>query len=492
MSQARRMKWGRTNLPLEWRMGLLVFAGVLILFGLLAGLGSFLADERARQRAAERLTLARQAARSFDRKFEEQFERLERAAARGATLLDDPDVQEPALRRLLRDPEPFVRNVFMTDEAGRLRWASRPDLGEEGAELGGHPYVREPLATGARYASGVHAAESDGRPTIVFTVPIRDLEGQPVGVLGASNDPSHATFQVLVGAARQLGETGHAELVDQDARSIVSSEPDRVLQLGRHPDFYRSFLTRHASGVALPEAVGAEAPPDDDEQQMVAFVSLQSVPWGVAVGTSDGDSDGDSDATFGSLGHRWQGLLAPFGAPALATTLVLVWVTRRSVVGPVLALTQTSRRIADGDLATPVPHLGGGEVRVLAEALDNMRLRLRDALETAAVEQSRYQGIIEAMTDAVFTTDSQQRVTAFNPAAEALTGWRATEVMGKGCYETVMQGMEGTNGAAGPADRRETCINVCPLLAASPAPAPPITKESFRRRDGRLAVVATA
>src|SRR5919108_468620 len=195
-----------------------------------------------------------------------------------------------------------------------------------------------------------------------------------MGVLGASIDPRHATFQVLAVAAQQLDVTAYAELVDQNVQVIGASEPGRVLSRGQHPDFYRPLLARRASGVGLTES---EGPDKAGQRHALAFVPLESVPWGVALG--------ESEAAFSSLNHRWRWLIAPLGVPALAITFFLVWVTRESIVKPVLALTQISRRIAAGDLATPVPRLGGGEVRVLAAALEEMRLRLRAA--AAAQEQ---------------------------------------------------------------------------------------------------------
>jgi two-component system, OmpR family, sensor kinase len=66
----------------------------------------------------------------------------------------------------------------------------------------------------------------------------------------------------------------------------------------------------------------------------------------------------------------------------------LVWITRRSVIRPLKALTRVSQRIAAGDLATPVEASGEGEVRLLARALDEMRNRLHQA-QASEAELSR-------------------------------------------------------------------------------------------------------
>src|SRR5207244_13036230 len=69
------------DISLQWRLGLLVLAGLLFLFGLFAVLGELLTEDTARGMAAERLSVARLTAAFLDRQFEEQFTQLEWMAA---------------------------------------------------------------------------------------------------------------------------------------------------------------------------------------------------------------------------------------------------------------------------------------------------------------------------------------------------------------------------------------------------------------------------
>ncbi|MBI4494083.1 MAG: PAS domain S-box protein [Chloroflexi bacterium] len=466
---------GLLDMPLQRKIGLLVLVGLLLMFGLFGLLGALLADDHARQTADERLVIAQLTVSFLDSEIEEQFRQLETAAALAADATDDLGSQQHLLRDLLRQPEPFVTSVFLTDRTGRLRWAEPAELAELGADLSSYPHVRAPLATGARYVSGVHTMGATGNPTAVLAVPVIGPDGVPVGVLGAAIDPNHRALHDLVAAARQLGQTGHAELVDQVGRVIVSSEPSRVLEPGEHPEFYRPLLERRASDVGTTGPIGDEDAAERGQRHVMAFVPLVHAPWGLLLG--------GSEAEFLALAHRWLWLTAIVGGLSLVIALFLVWVTTRSVARPVQALTTASRRIAAGDLATPVPSLGEGEVRALAEAFDDMRRHLRQALEALAVEKSRYQAIVGSMADAVFTTDAQLRVTAFNPAAEALTGRSAAEVLGRPCLEVVR-----------PVDDqgKTACSDNCPLLRASSAASPTVAKETIRRRDGRAVVVATA
>jgi hypothetical protein len=58
-----------------------------------------------------------------------------------------------------------------------------------------------------------------------------------LGVVGLALDPEASLLTTLVTAAQQLGETGHAELVDQDSRLIASSEPVHILGPAETPHF---------------------------------------------------------------------------------------------------------------------------------------------------------------------------------------------------------------------------------------------------------------
>src|SRR3990170_2181957 len=113
-----------------------------------------------------------------------------------------------------------------------------------------------------------------------------------------------------------------------------------------------------------------------------------------------------------------------------------------------------------------------------------MRRNLQQALAALAVEKSRYQGIVGSMADAVFTADAELNISAFNHAAEVLTGWRAEDALGRPCREVIC-----------PLDERghAVCPASCPLASTpSVTSHSTVTKETIRTRHGRALSVATA
>ena len=370
-----RAGWVR-DISLQWKLGLLVVAGLLLLFGLFVVLGELLTRQTASGMAAERLSVARLTAEFLDGQFEQQFIQLEWIAGQ-VDMRSVASSEEPELwADLARTSQPMVSSIFLIDAAGRVVYSEPSDALALGQDLSAEAYVNQPLVTNQRYASPAFADPSTLQPTVVFSVPVRGADGTPTGVLGASLDVSDSMFRVLMSAAGEIGEGGHAELVDQNLRLIASNERGHALGPAEHPTYYRPLLEQHKADVGLTDPIGNEDPQDFGQRHIMAFVPLKYVPWGLGLG--------GSEATFRALSTRWRAYTLPLGAVAMGVAVFLVWVTRRRIVAPLQTLTLTSQRIASGDLATPVPLDGDGEVRVLARAFDAMRRRLLQAHEAEA------------------------------------------------------------------------------------------------------------
>lgn len=356
-----------TALPLRWQIGTLVCLGLLAIFVVFGSLGRSIADDAKQRTLNEWSSVTRSTASVIDSEIEFQYQRLERVAE----LLARTDAvgQRQLLGEVFALPGPLVASAVLLDARGTILWqTSAPAVPPE--FVAAHPSLLQPLGTGRRYASGIQAL--DGEAVAALAVPVRDARGAATGVLAVLVRPEQGIVGQLVATARGLAHSGHAELVDQDDRVVAASEARDVLRPGEHPDFYEPLLAHHAGGVGLTAPVGPQDPSDQGQRHDMVFVPLQSVPWGLALGGSDAELSADA--------ARWEGQVALFGGVSLALALLLVWFTTRSVARPILALVAASRRIAAGDLATPVPHAGEGEVRVLAEAFDTMRADLHRAL----------------------------------------------------------------------------------------------------------------
>lgn len=404
------------NLSLRWKIGILAVAGLAAIFTLFGILGLAIVQEDAQRLMSERLAVARTSAAFLDSELLKQFADLDGVASElGSNPLLVFDVAA-----LTREPEGVVVSAFVLDPQSGVRWVGPSDVSllEQPDVVAG---TRALMNGPRRYISGAYGWQGGHSPIVVMAVPVLDPKGVRTGVLGLVIDVSGGLFSSITEGAKGFARTGHAELVDQNGRVVASSEQRRVLAAAEHPDFYLPLLTGHGSGAAVtaPVAVSRD---HVEERHAMAFAPLEIAPWGLSVGGTEAELAAQAD--------HWRNQVLLFGGLSLLVCLFVVGVTTRNIARPVLALTVASRRIADGDLLTPVPHSGQGEILVLAESLDDMRGHLEQALEAVAVEKSRYEGIVGSMADAVITTDLEGRITAFNPAAATLTGCSAEQAIG--------------------------------------------------------------
>lgn len=469
VQRAGRLLRRLSGLPLRWQIGGLVLLGLLIIFSLFGLLGSAIAQDGKQRTVNQWLSITKSTAGFLDSEITEQFERLERAGALVSGASGDASRQRQSLSDALGQPESFVSTAFMLDRTGNVLWSNAPNTGPLEAYIRAYPNVLRPVSTGQRYTSGVHALS--GQPAAILSVPVMSADHQPLGVIGEVVAPAQGLMSDLVASAHGLATSGHAELVDQYGQVVASSEPGHALGPSEHPDFYGPLLAQHRTDVGVTSAMAMTDPADAGQRHVMAFVPLKSVPWGLALGGSDAELSADA--------NQWQQQILLFGGITLLLALGLVWLTTRGVARPIEALTSASRRIAGGDLSTPIPHEGEGEVRVLAEAFDDMRNDLQTALTDLALEKSRYEGIVGSMADAVVTTDMALNITAFNPAAAALTGWSTHEAIGRPGCELI---------CTAKAPTLSECRAACPLLANPPQLG--ISKDVIRTRDGREVHVA--
>jgi signal transduction histidine kinase len=94
-------------------------------------------------------------------------------------------------------------------------------------------------------------------------------------------------------------------------------------------------------------------------------------------------------------------------------------------------------------------------------------LFLENALlgHSADVERVVSRAVLASMADGVFTLDWEKRITSFNPAAEAMTGWKAEEAIGRTCEEVLRAQYLCPVGPEESGPRLpSSCCDQCPLL----------------------------
>ena len=118
----------------------------------------------------------------------------------------------------------------------------------------------------------------------------------------------------------------------------------------------------------------------------------------------------------------------------LILTGLLLWL-RRHVTRPLNQLAAANEYLAQGDLDLLLQVDDRGEIARLATSMQAMVNQIRDTIHALQTSEERLSVTLDSIGDAVLVTDIHGLVTRLNPSAEALTGWKESEALGRPVIE---------------------------------------------------------
>lgn len=74
------------------------------------------------------------------------------------------------------------------------------------------------------------------------------------------------------------------------------------------------------------------------------------------------------------------------------------------------------------------------------------------------VDEDLYKKLVDNLYDGVYFVDSERRITYWNRSAEALTGYKSSEIIGKHCWNNILMHVD--------LEGRNLCHGPCPLVRA--------------------------
>jgi NtrC-family two-component system sensor histidine kinase KinB len=129
------------------------------------------------------------------------------------------------------------------------------------------------------------------------------------------------------------------------------------------------------------------------------------------------------------IARRWFAITLTLAFGLMAVGVVVQMRLSRSVLGPVRQLTETTTRMAAGDLDATVSVASRDEIGMLANGFNRMAQRIRELrrsdLGKLLIAQQTTEAAVDSLYDPVIVADSEGRVTRINAAAERLFGARS-------------------------------------------------------------------
>lgn len=354
------------NLGLRTKMTLMVLVGLTALVGFFGFLSVSAAQQTTARTLQERVILAQLAANHSDYVLGNAQALLQSAATHQALSAASSSLERQNVLRETRAQSGLLfRQVLFADLTGEVR-AAEPAL--SGA-VSFAPIFSEISRASSFVVTSVNLPVLG--PAIVAAVPVRAPSGQIVGILIALLDLAGSEISAPIQAVT-LGQTGYLEIVDAQGLIVLSTRAEPLLSAADHSVSLVSMIREGKSVVANchschPVNLGA-----DRELEVIAFAPVKRASWGVVVRQAEAEAFASS--------KQLQGQIVMIGVLSVLGAVVLVWLTTRSVIAPVQDLTTAAKRIARGDLETPIRIRRGDEIGTLANSLDDMRARLQTSI----------------------------------------------------------------------------------------------------------------
>ncbi|MEE9201831.1 MAG: histidine kinase dimerization/phospho-acceptor domain-containing protein [Dehalococcoidia bacterium] len=424
----RQIANGVHNLGLWPRLALTITLGFLFFFVIFGLLSMRIVSDSTQRILKERQVLTEMAADETDALLTQAFYELEKAStfARfdpGAGNLRD---EYHMLAHAYGQVGAFSLGVYFLDAKGEVVMVEPYDAGAVGADHSVKEHIRQVMTTGQRSVSVPFMEPRLGAPAVALTIPILDEQGHLMSMLSGLIDLSSPIFRRPIQAALQLGHTGHAEIVDDQGMVIASTIPDMFLKPGEHVEWYQRMMAEKRSSV---ETVPYEEENGSTEwMHVMAFAPLSGADWGISVG-------GDAQETFAPVVDLRNSIIL-LGAITLAGILSATLIGARRLVRPVRVLTGAAQGIAEGNLSAAIKLSEGGEIGLLGQSLEDMRLRLKESME-------RIQGWNVELEEKVRERTKELEQLAWELQAASAVATAANESVGlpqvvDHCLDTVM------------------------------------------------------
>jgi len=269
--------------------------------------------------------------------------------------------------------KPNIEELFiLTDVGGRIVISTDP-IREGEYRVTDRYFTEGRLGT---FVQNVYPSPLTGRPTMTISTPLYDADGELVGVLAAHLNLDRMSRIIL--ERRGLGATGETYLVDR----------------------YNNFVSEARFGEQeFPRGVSSEGINQATQQRLSGAGQYINYSGERVLGVYHWVADRDfallaeitAEEAFLPAQELAQTIVLAGGGLVILLAVGVYWFARQ-IARPILAMTETAKLVAEGDLSQEAPVLTEDELGVLARTFNQMTAQLRDlytSLEARVAERTR-------------------------------------------------------------------------------------------------------
>lgn len=264
--------------------------------------------------------------------------------------------------------------------------------------------------------SDVYISTSTQKPCITIYTPIKDRNGEVLGLLSA--DISLGSIQEIANSSK-VGNTGYIDIVDKQGVFIAHPNGERILQKESVAD--RDYIAKALAG----QAGSMTAIATNGSEALTVFTPITKYHWAIAAYVPSKEIQ---NTIFSVL--LYSILLSLLAVVCAAITAFFIG---RSISRPLGQLASNAGQLAEGDLTASIDARGAMEIHQLSQALTAMQANFREMIQNIAAasghvassseqlmsgaEQSAQavEQVAQSITQVAGATDKQQ--SAINEAA---------------------------------------------------------------------------
>ncbi len=364
-----------SKLTLKKRITLLTASGLFLGVAIFSYLGIRAVDQATETMLQDRLTTAGLVADYVDESLERALTELKTTAQmiEGNGTKGEFEHQMEALDDTYSRLSIYTYGIYLLNEEGQLVW-SKPEVAAEGSDISLHPIIDQAVKSNEAGISGLISIPTTDTPAVLLYSPTKEGQRGSKGVLVVAIEPTKSSIGGFIQPLR-LGNTGYVEIVDQNGIVVARTEPGPKLipfEKSDHSGRFAELIARREPSRGVCHTCH-EPEQKVIKRDVMAFVPLSSADWGIVIRQSE-------EEALAPVRELRQSLLV-FGVVLVAFAFLFVAVTTRDVVNRIRMLAATSRRIAEGDLTSPVSRSGNDEISMLADDFDDMRVKLMESQE---------------------------------------------------------------------------------------------------------------
>lgn len=359
---------------LRKRITLAVMLGMSIIL-LSFGIASYYTVQKSIEDSLnKKLAIARFIKNTMDNILSENISRLYDISLSGSVDLTDNDFgpERDALSAAYRYSI-FKDGIFLLDKGGNIILNYPERLRDTAMNVLSIEPISRIISLKKPVVSNIYILEPTKRKVLFVLVPLKDTNGDYVGVIGGEIDPTHPMLTQML-KLTDMGEYAFIDIMDSNGVIIASSNTSRTLSISDHKRFFNNMISAKREVVGTCHNCHISSSNTEKSTTMLAFVPLDMAPWGISIQEPE-------EVVFAPAIKLKKTFIA-LGLIFISSALILTIGINRSIVNPIKELIRGTDRIARGDLSNPVSPHGTDEIGALSKSFETMRLKLIESMES--------------------------------------------------------------------------------------------------------------